>query len=253
MSYTQNFNLKVKECFNKANDTYDSNSLLQQAIGNELITKLKVFKPTAKKIIDLGCGTGISTEKLANIYTPYSHFYAIDLAEKLLTQAKDRLHGYNIQITETDFTTFNFSHSFDVVFSNMALQWSVNLNSTLKNTYAHLSDQGVLAFSIPAIGTFPELKLISKLQLYEEASISHLLNLNNFKVLHISSYNKTLKFSSVFSALRSIKLVGANCNHTTDNKASLSHLLRSRRTLSQPFNLTYNISFFIAKKEVCFL
>jgi len=75
---------------------------------------------------------------------------------------------------------------------------------------------------------------------------------NNFRMLHTSFYNKTIEFNSLLSALKSIKLAGANCSRRSEaqvEQSSINQLLKRRQTLEQPFSLTYKICFFIADKE----
>ena len=69
---------KIKECFNKAADTYDANCYIQKIAGKKLMSYLSEYVYKPDNILELGCGTGIVTEILANQYNNYNQFYALD-------------------------------------------------------------------------------------------------------------------------------------------------------------------------------
>ena len=56
---------EIQNSFNSVKDTYDNYSEIQQTIGSDLISYLLNFdKNSYENILDLGCGTGITTQKL---------------------------------------------------------------------------------------------------------------------------------------------------------------------------------------------
>jgi malonyl-CoA O-methyltransferase len=132
---------KIRECFNRSLTTYDNHCDIQTQTGIKLIKDLKDLNLRPNSIVDLGCGTGITTEHLASLYENYYKFYAIDIADKLLLKAKDRLEKYNIITLEKSLEDFlgNEKILFDLVFYNMVLQWSNNLDDVLKKIYQKLN------------------------------------------------------------------------------------------------------------------
>ena len=245
------YNKNVKDCFNRAAETYDAACDLQKNIGNKLINLTSNHSHRAEIIIDLGCGTGLFTEKIAVSYKLCKQIYAIDIADRLLIAARKRLQTYNIKFVEESFETFHFSNLlFDLAFSNMALHWSKDLGTTVANIYKNLSNGGTFAFSIPMFGTFLELRSNLVLPFYTLEDICSNLQENNFKLFHVSCIKEIQKFDTKLEALKSIKLVGANYYGASQNdKAHLSELLQSRKSFGKAFNLTYNIGFFIAMKN----
>ena len=234
----------IKHAFNRAAQTYDEHCLLQQKTGADLLDLLNPQVTLPKNIIDIGCGTGINTEQLVNQY-PHSSMYALDFADKLLQRAELRLAGKKVQLIESDFDSWQGGHSnFDVIYSNLALHWSVDLFAILNKLIAMLNFNGVLAFSVPLVGTLEELsKRLLVRHFYSNEEICSLISAFNF------SYETeviTQHYSDSFSALKSIKTVGASFV-----KPSSKHGLRGKAFLKnlELRKLTYVIGYFIVKKN----
>ena len=219
--------MSIRDCFNKAATKYDSNCQLQLATGERL---LSLIKP-AETIIDLGCGTGITTVKLK-----YKKLYALDISDKLLAQAKLRLGNKDITYLETNFDNFS-GLKLDLAFANMSLQWSDNLSLTLNNIKANLKATGILAFSIPLAETFSELN-ISIMDFVSMKQVRELLD--DWQIIYSESEEISYLFPNLIEALRSIKSVGANyCKNKTGTLPS-----RDR----SPYLLKYNIGYFVVRK-----
>lgn len=235
-------NEQVKRHFNKANKTYDNHCGLQQSTGEKLIALTRPLINQTNHIIDLGCGTGITTEKLAQAFS-YQTFHGLDIAGELLKKTKQRLPG--IFIHESSFDNLP-NQNFDLIFSNMALQWSHDFNHTLSIIKSKLHAQGLLAFTVPLAGTLVELK--------HHYALNHFLSIDEIKD-HLQQNQLTtliqqtekisLSFDTLFSALRSIKNVGANYTGRRIHKGLRGKAMVNMRLAQR---LTYVIGHFIAKK-----
>ncbi len=242
---------KIRLSFNRAYNTYDNCCMLQSSICEKLIIQLKQYISNASSIVDLGCGTGNSTKLLIDNFA-HKKIYAVDIADKLLAKAKYKLAQYEVNILLADFERILFkSHSIKLAFSNMSLQWSINFIKTLETLYRQLVDDGILAFSMPMNDTFFELKDNYRNTFYTPAEISSMLVNSGFKIIFFSDQFYKLPFELPGIALRSIKMVGANClfsknfNNGLASKTKLNKIFKNEDN----YSLTYHIGFFIVKKN----
>ena len=149
---------EIQNSFNSVKDTYDNYSEIQQKIGSELINYLIKFdKNSYENILDLGCGTGLTTQKLLeSIQCKKSD--ACDFAQNLLLLAMKRLKDFDTVIYDSDFhEVLNKNKNYDLIFSNMSFQWCLDIKILLSLIYQKLKVNGVLCFSIPLNGTFKNL------------------------------------------------------------------------------------------------
>jgi malonyl-CoA O-methyltransferase len=233
---------QIKHAFNRAHDLYDQHCALQEQVGHTLLALIKQQCDQADSIIDLGCGTGLITEKLTQLYA-YQQFHAVDIASGLLAKARTRL-PVNIIFHETDFNTLP-KHDFDLVFSNMALHWSDDIDATLRSIQPLLKPQATLAFSLPIAGTLAELNNHYAINAFPEVEhITQALTTVGCEVKAFQYEEITRSFPSTLAALKSIKQVGASHASRTHK-----HLLGKSFLLQQDIRqLTYLIGYFIAEK-----
>ncbi len=243
---------KIKQHFNKASKTYNQHCALQTVVGKKLIETLLLTKKKSQCVIDLGCGTGVVTAMLAQQLI-FQRFQAIDIANHLLQQAQPLLISQRVQTKHDDFDQLLFiPENYDIIFSNMALHWSVDIEILFKKLYSALMVDGVLAFSLPLIPTFCELKKHYRYDFYTVEEIQYLLQLLPFRRILHEINTITLLFASPLAALKSIKLVGANYvsghEQTSLRGKSFAAECFEHIGASNACSLTYHIGYFIAEK-----
>lgn len=95
---------------------YDSKHSFVANLGTSLV---EFLSPQPEEcILDLGCGTGHLTEKIAS---SKAEVIGIDSAESMIEQA--RLNYPNLQFEVADAINLQFTEKFDAVFSNAVLHW----------------------------------------------------------------------------------------------------------------------------------
>ncbi|PPL02360.1 methyltransferase domain-containing protein [Parapedobacter indicus] len=144
-----------------------------------------------KNCVDIGCGTGeqtsILSEKFENV-----NFLGIDSSEEMLNESnqftKDNLHFEWVTIEE-------FAHStltWDLIFSNAALQWSDNHAVLFPKLIANLNSGGQFAVQMP----FQPENVLNTilLEIVTEKPFVDLLRgfIRNSPVLTIDDYTKLL-------------------------------------------------------------
>ena len=233
---------QIAQKFNKARLTYDEFSQPQILAGENLIKQLCSINTQFNQVIDAGCGTGLTTRRLAKSIQ-YKSFYAIDIAESLLSEAQKYQENIRYALLNYD----NIDQHYDLIFSNMSLHWSASILHTLKVFHSALASDGLLAFSVPLQGTFSEIAGgYSTYQLYSSDQILNILHTSGYKIVN-EEYNIIVnEFPDTLTALRSIKLTGAN--HVTKKKHKS---LRGKSFLQQHEckQLSYFIGYYIVEKE----
>jgi trans-aconitate 2-methyltransferase len=110
----------------------------------DLASQIEIEKP--KRIIDLGCGTGTSTEILANKW-PQAEIIGLDSSEEMLIKAK-AAHP-NITWVKQDLSEWIPDKKCDLIFSNATLQWINPVESLIASSVEALNEGGAFAFQVP--------------------------------------------------------------------------------------------------------
>ncbi len=80
----------VRRSFSRAAASYDDAAFLQREVCDRLFERLQYIKLNPVNALDMGAGTGYSTEKLRSSY-PQAHTIALDCAQGMLTFAQQKL------------------------------------------------------------------------------------------------------------------------------------------------------------------
>lgn len=232
--------------FNRAVKTYDEVSTVQHEAGSVLLAKVKNCSHYFSDIIDLGCGSGFTTKKIAE-QLRYQRFDAIDIAENFIEGAKDRLGLFNINCFNINFDEIYPQTKYSLIFSNFALHWSKNFQFTIKNINRHLKNNGIFAMTIPLLGTFDTVPNKHRNTFLSIEQVLHDLQSAGLNNIESSMMLYTVTYPDVIVGLKAIKAMGADylfSNQWADNQL---FSLRPRKNVSNPFLLNYQIGFFIAK------
>jgi|SRR5680860_45317 len=112
----------------------------------DLVNRIPINNP--KKIIDVGCGPGNSTEVLAKKF-PNSYILGIDSSENMISTAKKNYPNFEFKVLDASTNLLALENDFDIVFSNACIQWIPNHNQLLENMLGLLKKGGVLAVQTP--------------------------------------------------------------------------------------------------------
>ncbi len=208
----------VARSFSKAASCYDQFAQLQRDIGQQLLTGVKAKKPA--KILDLGCGTGYFSEKLCTIY-PAGQMISLDLSNAMLCQVeKKQLQQVSCLQGDIDHLPFEQAQ-FDLIFSNLVVQWSEDLTGCLRQLKKALNSGGSLHFSTLIDGSLDELTQAWKaVDQYPHTNsfltldaVTAAVQQCAFKNLQISTETRTLYYENVIEVMRALKGIGANHVH----------------------------------------
>ncbi len=149
----------IKKSFNRSARGYDHAAVLQAEILNRLLDRLQYIKLEPRVILDLGCGTGQAISSLKKRYRKAT-ILALDMADEMLNCARqqysilDRKWLVNADMEQLPLC----NQSIDLVFSNLALQWSNDLRQTLGELKRVGRGGGLLMFTTFGVNTLTELR-----------------------------------------------------------------------------------------------
>tara|TARA_B100001057_G_scaffold500578_1_gene616426 strand:- start:2001 stop:2819 length:819 start_codon:yes stop_codon:yes gene_type:complete len=214
-----------RKVFNRAANSYEEFSGLQDQISQSLLEKLEYLNINPTNILDLGCGTGKNGLHFLNKFKKTS-LVNFDLSENMLEQARKKLTTAPINYLNKS-TNFHVcgdmenvpfrDNLFDLVWSSSAIQWSDNLPIVLKHIKRVLKPNGFFIFSTFGPETLKELRMINEV-LYNHPKTNNFLDLkriSDFVILEgfenssfdVKKYR--LDYKSVEDILYDIKGVGA--------------------------------------------
>jgi trans-aconitate 2-methyltransferase len=114
----------------------------------------------ARRVIDLGCGPGNSTEVLARRF-PHARATGIDSSADMIEAARRRLPEIDFQVRDLrEWADAPAAAPEDVILSNAVLQWVPGHARLLGALVARLAPGGVLALQLPDNLTEPAQRLM---------------------------------------------------------------------------------------------
>jgi len=166
----------VRRHFERAAHSYDDAAVLQKEVGARMADRLDVVKIAPARVLDAGCGTGDAQAELAARY-PSARRIALDIALPMLAIARAKAAGRKSALARI-FSTFTGGTSagdssfvcadvgalpfaagtFDLVWSNLTLQWASDLPQSLGEIQRVLCVGGLVTFSTFGPDTLKELR-----------------------------------------------------------------------------------------------
>jgi len=166
----------VRRHFARAAATYDDAAILQKEIGARLVERLDVVKLAPAHVLDAGCGTGDAQAELAARY-PSARYVGLDVAIPMLDAARSKAAlrrsafarifapftggraGGDPRFVCGDIAAMPFAAgTFDLVWSNLALQWVGDLPRALAEMNRVLAVGGLATFTTFGPDTLKELR-----------------------------------------------------------------------------------------------
>jgi len=137
----------IRRKFSRAAATYDEHANVQKEAAARLAALLPEAAPAT--ILELGCGTGNYTRRLAERY-PSARLTALDFAAAMLAVARDKAVGKQVTFHCQDAELFlsTASESYDLITANATLQWFDDLERTAALIAERLNPGGAFLATI---------------------------------------------------------------------------------------------------------
>ena len=112
---------------------------------------IKILNPkSGEKILDIGCGTGSTSQSLSKLVGENGLITGIDISEPILNFAKNQLEIRNIKnidFIQEDAQTFNLSNfNYDAIFSRFGIMFFEDPFFAFKNIKKSLNSRGRITF-----------------------------------------------------------------------------------------------------------
>ncbi len=226
----------VRRHFARAAATYDDAAVLQKEIGRRMAERLGVVKLVPGVVLDAGCGTGDALIDFAVRY-PDARRIALDVAVPMLDAARSktrlrqsavarlfgafggRAGGGEPAFVCGDIATLPFAAAaFDLVWSNLALQWVSDPSAALSELHRVLGAGGLLTFTTFGPDTLKELRAAFA-GIDRHAHVSRFTDMHDVgdmlvgagfadPVMHMELL--TLTYADAGALMRDLKAIGAN-------------------------------------------
>jgi len=214
----------VARNFNSAARKYDTTAVLQKIIAENLLERLAVIRATPRTILDLGSGTGWAARQLAKRYRQ-ARVVQVDFSRQMLVhsrRASGWFHSRQIYIcAEAGRMPFS-ARFFDMIFSNLMLQWCDDQQAVFTEASQILRPGGLLIFSSFGPDTLHELRA-------SWAAVDNGPHVNSFIDMHelgdalmqagfqnpvMERENFTMTYDDALSLFRELNFLGAGNAHT---------------------------------------
>lgn len=195
---------QIESAFDKGADNYDWAALIQR----ETAEKLMSFSPedTPKNILEIGCGTGFLTKLLIQKF-PNAQITAIDISGKMIEKCQEKFPAKLpfIDFKKTDGETFEPTTKYDLIISNMTIQWFENPVKGIDRLKEFLNPNGDLLFSTLGNKSFHQWKDILK----EMNLSSGILKTPTYKYIIHEEIEQAI-YQKGIDFIKNLKDIGAN-------------------------------------------
>ena len=158
----------VRRSFDRAAQTYDAAAVLAREVADRMLERLDLIKAVPQRLLDLGSGTGYCAAKLRDRY-PQCVVVELDFARGMLLRSRSQrpwwrrglsaLTGDRACAVCADMERLPFTDgSFDMVWSNLALNWTQAPDQVFAECLRVLRPGGVLMLSTAGPDTLKELR-----------------------------------------------------------------------------------------------
>ena len=153
----------IRQSFERAAASYDHHAVLQREVESRLLERIEFQRLEPGMILDLGCGTG-SASRLLSTRFQQANVIALDWAPAMLAKVGASVGtdlgsaGGPSPLCADMHALPLAARSADLVFSNLALQWSYDLPAVFSEFRRIMKADAMLVFSCFGPDTLYELK-----------------------------------------------------------------------------------------------
>lgn len=214
---------RVQRQFARAIVSYDTASHPQQRIADDLIGwinhcfeergDLALPMEELQDILEVGCGTGLLTERLiALLGVEGKRYHLNDLVPEMGDALEEKLRGLPYHFRAFDAEESEWAGRYGLIASNCCIQWWHEPLAFLEKGFRALESGGILAVTTFLPDNLPELaSLLPRALPYPELdAYESLCQRLGFRYYQLSPLLVSLSFPSLLALLQHLKATGAN-------------------------------------------
>ncbi|MFW0056173.1 MAG: malonyl-ACP O-methyltransferase BioC [Coxiella endosymbiont of Dermacentor silvarum] len=209
-------NQAVEKALEVVSEKYREEAEIFHVIADRLLERLHFIRLNPLRIVDFGARMGYTTKALSEHYKK-TDIISLDFSVSLLNRARDSMQSNSPKMLAAEYTLLPFAdQSVDLIFSNLAFQWSLNLQKTLRECNRILKPGGFLLFNTVGPDTLQELRTSFSDKkrhvhhFYDMHDIGDILTHLNFVDPVMDVERLTVLYSSVLQLIADLKSVGAH-------------------------------------------
>jgi malonyl-CoA O-methyltransferase len=214
---------QLRAAFEQSAAHYDAVAMLQRVVADRLLERLGLLRMQPATVLDLGSGTGYCSAALAAHY-PGARITALDLASAMVQKSRGRFsrwsrlrRGHQFVCADAEALPFA-DQSFDMLFSNLTLQWCGDLQTTFAEMKRVLRPGGVVLYTTLGPDTLRELRA-------SWAAVDEGVHVNTFLDMHevgdamlrarlaepvMDMEQLTITYEEALTLMRDLKTLGAH-------------------------------------------
>ena len=217
--------------FSRNARTYEEFASVQKQCARDLLQIIPFSD--CENILEIGCGTGFYTHMLTRKFS-CANITSVDISDSMIDIAKKRCKENKVSFLRANIEELQLEQKFEVITSNVSLQWVENLNRLVRVLAQGTINKGVMAISMYGPETFRELKHVLSV-LYGEnkwlssSSFKGKDRMGNIMRQHFSSvdiweHNIQVVYPDIWTYFYSIKRTGTR----GDGIGKFVHLTKNR-------------------------
>ena len=245
---------RVRQSFQRAANSYDSQAMIQHRVADHLLGQLNCHdRKNIHRILEIGCCTGLLTRKLTECCSEIQELVLNDLVESFAVQAGNQTGIPAISFLAGDIESIPLSGPFDLIISSSTFHWLHDLEGLLKKLADNLAPGATLAFSMYGPDNLQEVRQLTGIGLdYFSLQQVQAMVSKHFTLDHSDQQREVFHFSSPPEVLTHLRRTGVNA---VSLKAwTRRRLQRFNREYSEKFSdsqgvrLTYHPLYLIAHR-----
>lgn len=235
--------------------TYDDHAIIQEKVAEQLLKSSKTHAgQVVNSVLEIGCCTGVLTEKLTGVYSQINLLHVNDLVPAFKGVLEEKINlPENFSFLSGDIEVIELTGKYDLIISSSTFHWLHNFRTLSEKLARHIKPEGMLAFSIYGPGNLTEIRTLTGRGL-EYQSMEQIISMleSDFVVMEATQSSEYCYFVDPLAVLRHLRLTGVNAlggAGWTKKKLQLfvNEYQRQFRVKGKGVRLTYQPIYIIAK------